>query len=159
MIETRRPMTFWFIFICIAISVVLFLVGQTLGVFDYELAVRLGFQESEVQVGPHGVQVNRAFGVGDTLVCIPLMIATLVGLWQRRRWALLTAAAIAGISVYWTTVVFSMLVFLPGTPGYQYAPPPGIWLFTGTYLIFGIGSLIVLIMRGEILIQTGGTST
>lgn len=38
------------------------LLGQTMAVFDYELAMRLGLQESPEQVGAYGMQVNRAFG-------------------------------------------------------------------------------------------------
>lgn len=153
MAEARRPVAFWLITVFLAVSVALLLLGQTMSVLDYDLTVRLGLQESREQVGAHGVQVNRAFGAGDTVVYIPLMVASLAGLWLRRRWALLTTAAVAGISVYWTAVVGSMLAFLPGTPGYDYAAPLSIWLFVGAYALFGIWCLVYLLSRGDALIQ------
>ena len=153
MVGTRRPAAFWFIVVFLALSVVLLLLGQTMSVVDYDFAVQLGLQESPEQVGAHGVQVNRAFGAGDTIVYIPLMVASLVGLWLRRRWALLTTAAVAGISAYWTATIGCMLAFLPGTPGYSYTPPLEIWLFIGAYMLFGIWSLFYLLLRGEKLLQ------
>ena len=142
----------WFIIAFLALSILLLLLGQTMAVFDYDLAVRLGLQESPGQVGAYGVQVNRAFGAGDTLVYIPLMLASLAGLWLRKRWAVITTAAVAGISAYWTATVLSMLAFLPGTPGYAYVPGLAIWLFVGGYLVFGAWCLFCLLVRGESLL-------
>lgn len=149
----RRPPAFWFIFVFLALSIVLLLLGQTMSVLDYDLTVRLGLQESPEQVGAHGVQVNRAFGAGDTVVYIPLMVASLAGLWLRKRWSLLTTAAVAGISAYWTATIGFMLAFLPGTTGYDYVPPPGIWLFVGAYMLFGVWCLVYLLVRGESLLR------
>ncbi len=153
MVGTRRPAAFWFIFVFLALSVVFLLIGQTMSLVNYDLTVRLGLQESAEQVGAHGVQVNRAFGAGDTIVYIPLIVASLAGLWLRKRWALLTAAAVAGISAYWTATIGCMLAFLPGTSGYNYAPPLGIWLFVGAYMAFGVWCLFYLLSRGEALLQ------
>lgn len=149
----RRPPVFWFIFVFLALSIVLLLLGQTMSVLDYDLTVRLGLQESPEQVGAHGVQVNRAFGAGDTVVYIPLMVASLAGLWLKKRWSLLTTAAVAGISAYWTATIGFMLAFLPGTTGYDYVPPPGIWLFVGAYMLFGVWCLVYLLVRGESLLR------
>lgn len=143
-----RPFAFWFIMVFLALSIVLMVTGQTLSIVNYDLTVRLGLQESSGQVGEHGVQVNRAFGVGDTAVYIPLMMASLVGLWQKRRWSLLTTAAVFGISVHWTVTIASMLVFLPGVSGYSYVPGIEIWLFVGTYMIFGVVGFVYLACRG-----------
>jgi hypothetical protein len=146
-------MGLWFITFFLVLSVALLLLGQTMSVIDYEFTVQLGLQESPEQVGMHGVQVNRAFGVGDTIVYIPLMLASLVGLLLKKRWGLLTTAAVAGISAYWTVTIGCMLAFLPGTPGYDYAPPLGVWLFVGAYMLFGIWCLLYLLLRGERLLQ------
>ena len=148
-----RPVAFWFIIVFLALSVPLLLFGQTISVVDYDLTVRFGLQESEEQVGPHGVQANRAFGAADTIVYIPLIAASLTGLWLRKRWSLLTTAAVAGISAYWTAATGCMLAFLPGTPGYNYDPPLGIWLFVGVYMLFGIWCLLYLLWRGQVLLR------
>lgn len=58
----------------------LMVAGQTLAVFDDNLAVRLGLQDFLKQVTEFGVQINRAFGAGDTVIYVPLLLASLVGL-------------------------------------------------------------------------------
>ena len=129
------------------------LIGQTMAVFDYDLAVRLGLQESARDVSGFGVQVNRAFGASDTVVYIPLMIVSLAGLFLRKRWSLLTTAAFAGVSVYWSVTVTFMFLFLPVVPGYSHIPELEIWLFIGTYMVFGVWGLFYLILRGEALLR------
>jgi len=148
----RRPAAFWLIVVFLAASIVLILAGQTLGVFNYELASRLGLQESPEGMTKFGVQVNRAFGAADTVVYIPLMVVSLIGLWLRKRWSLMTTAAFFGASAYWTVTVTFILLFLPGVPGYANVPGPEIWLFIGTYMVVGVLGLVYLIVRGDELL-------
>lgn len=135
------------------VSILLMLTGQTMAVFNYDLAVSMGLQESPAQVGGFGVQVNRAFGAGDTVVYMPLMVVSLVGLFLNKRWSLLTTAAVAGVSAYWSVTIAFMFLFLPGAPGYDYVPGPGIWFFVAAYMVFGIWGLFYLLVRGEALID------
>ena len=152
MTARARPPAFWIIAAFLALSIVVILSGQTLAVFDYDLAVNLGLQESIEEVGEYGVEVNRAFGAGDTVIYIPLMVVSLAGLVARRRWALLTTTAVFGVSAYWAATILAMLVFLPGTPGYDNAPGLEIWLFLGFYLVCGVLGLIYTVARGEELL-------
>lgn len=149
----KRPTAFWFITIFLSVSIILMLTGQTMAIFDYDLTVSLGLQESIDHVGRLGVQVNRAFGVGDTAIYIPLMILSAAGLFFKKRWSLLNTAAVAGISAYWAVTVASLLLLAPGTPEYNYIPGPEIVLFVTTYLPFGVWSLIYIILRGDDLIK------
>ena len=64
----NRPTPFWVLMAFTPASVVLLFLGQTLAVFNYEFTVNLEMQEDIGEVGAFGVQVNRAFGAGDTLV-------------------------------------------------------------------------------------------
>jgi hypothetical protein len=130
--------------------------GQMVAVFDYELSVQLDLQESVDQVSEFGVQVNRAFGAGDTVIYIPHIMASLIGLIRRRRWALLTTAAVTGISAYWSVTAIFLFLFLPGTPGYSYVPDPTIWMFVGAYTVFGVWGLLYLFIRGDALLQREG---
>ena len=68
----HRRGAFWIIVVNLAASIVVMLSGQSLAVFDHDLVVRLGLQESLEEVGEYGVEVNRAFGARDTGVSIPL---------------------------------------------------------------------------------------
>lgn len=153
MAGSGRSIGFWVIFVFLAVSVVLMLVGQTLGVFNYELAAKMGLQEKSEEMTDFGVQVNRAFGAADTVVYIPLMVVSMIGLCLRRRWSLLTTAAFFGASAYWTATVSFIFFFLPGVEGYSNVPGPEIWLFIGTYMFAGVIGLIYLARRGEELIR------
>jgi hypothetical protein len=104
-------------------------------------------------VGEYGVRVNRAFGAGDTVVFIPLMVASLMGLFFKKRWSLLTTAAVAGVSLYWSVTVGFLFLFLPGVPGYGYVPGAVVWFFVGAYTAFGVWALIYLFLRGDALLQ------
>jgi hypothetical protein len=99
------------------------------------------------------VQVNRAFGAGDTVVYIPLLIASLIGLWLKKRWSLIATGAALGVSAYWSLTICFIFLFLPSTPGYYYIPGLEIWLFVGLYAVFGVCGLFYLIYRGESLLQ------
>lgn len=149
----RRPVMLWFIVAFLAVSVVLMLTGQTLGVFNYELAARMGLQEKPEEMTEFGVQVNRAFGAADTVVYLPMIVISMVGLILRKRWSLLVLAAFFGASAYWTATVSFMLLFLPGVPGYSNAPGPEIWLFIGTYAVAGVAGLLFIVWRGEELLR------
>jgi hypothetical protein len=153
MITAKRPVAFWVIVVFFILSAVMLLAGQTTALFDYGLAVRLGLQEGVGVVGEYGVGINRAFGAGDTLVYIPLIALSVLGLFLTKRWSLVTSAAVMGISIYWATTVVFMLVFLPGVPGYNLEPGLEYWLFTGAYIVFGVLGLAYLALRGETLID------
>ena len=151
--STKRPISFWVIIVFLIISMVLLLMGQTMAIFNYEFAVKLGLQEDVKEVSEFGVQINRAFGAGDTLVYIPLMAISLVGLFLKKRWSLITTAAVMGVSAYWATTVAFMLFFLRGVPNYNLEPGPEYWLFIGAYIIFGVWGVVYLIFRGDNIIS------
>jgi len=151
--SVRRPIAFWIIVLFLLLSILIMLIGQTMAVFHYDLAVRLGLQESLQQVGEFGVQVNRAFGASDTVVYIPLMAASVIGLLLKRRWSLVTTAAALGVSAYWSVTATFMLAFLPGVSGYSLAPGPMYWFFVVAYIVFGAGGLFYLIFRGDALLR------
>lgn len=151
--KEKRPPAFWAVVVFLVVSLLLLLAGQTTAVFDYGFAVQLGLQEREDLVSSYGVEVNRAFGVADTLIYVPLISLSLVGLFLRKEWSLLTAAAVMGISAYWATTVDFMLLFLRGVPGYQLTPGLSYWLLTGAYIIIGIWGIAYLALHGKRLIE------
>lgn len=153
MANPKRPISFWFVIVFLIVSMVLLLMGQTMAIFNYEFAVKLGLQEDVKEVSEYGVQINRAFGAGDTFVYIPLIVISLVGLFLKKRWSLVTTAAVMGVSAYWAIVVAFMLNFLPGVPSYNLVPGPEYWLFIGAYIIFGVWGIIYLIFRGDNIIS------
>ena len=148
-----RPFAYWVIIGFLLVSLILLLIGQTMAIVDYDLAVALGLQESVEDVGQHGVWVNRAFGASDTFVYIPLIILSIIGLAQRKRWGLYLAAAVMGISVYWVVTIAFMMLYLVGVPGYYLEPGIEYWVFMGAFIGFGVGGLLYLVLRGDRLIN------
>jgi len=153
MASEKRPISFWVIIVFLVVSMILLLMGQTMAIFNYEFAVKLGLQEDVREVSEFGVQINRAFGAGDTFVYIPLMAISLIGLFLKRRWSLVTTAAVMGISAYWAATVAFMLIFLRGVPNYDLVPGPEYWLFIGAYIIIGVWGVVYLMFRGDSIIS------
>ena len=153
MTNAKRSISFRIVIVFLAVSMVLLILGQTMAIFNYDFAVSLGLQEDVKEVGEFGVQLNRAFGAGDTVVYIPLIAISIVGLVLKKRWALITTAAVMGISAYWATTVAFMLWFLIGVPNYSFMPSPEYWVFISAYLIFGVWGVFYLIFRGDKIIS------
>jgi hypothetical protein len=89
----------------------MFLVGQTGALIDYDFTVSIGMQESEEEVTGVGVAWGKGFGFGDTFFYVPLFIVGLVGLLKRRRWGLLAMYGALAVTVYWPMVCLSAVFF------------------------------------------------
>jgi hypothetical protein len=133
-----RPAGFWLILVVFLISVLLLFIGQTMAVLNYDFAVSIGMQEDVREISEFGVAVNRAFGAGDTLVYIPLILFSIVGLILRKRWTLIVSAAVMGISAYWTATSAVMFWFLEGVPNYSFHPGAEYWSIMMFYFLFGL---------------------
>lgn len=153
MTAEKHPISFWVIIVFLIVTMLFLLIGQTMAIFNYEFAVKLGLQEDVKEISEFGVQINRAFGASDTLVYMPLIAISLVGLFLRKPWSLVTTSAVMGISAYWATAVVFMLVFLPGVRNYNFVPGSEYWLLIGTYIIIGVWGVVYLIFRGDNLIS------
>lgn len=147
--NTPSPAAFRAIVIFLALSAVLMLIAQATPVFDYDLAVRLGFQKGADQITDFGVQVIRAFCVSDTVVFIPLTVLALVGMLMKKRWALYATASTSGISVYWVVAYGYMVTTLQGAPGYHAVLEAPDWVIMSAYVGFGVWSLLYLMIRGD----------
>ena len=65
--RTRSPLAYWVMVAFLSLSTILMLIGQATPIFDYDLAVRLGFQNGAERITDFGVQVIRAFCVSDAM--------------------------------------------------------------------------------------------
>jgi len=149
----NRCLAFWLIIIFMSLSVALLLLGQTMAIFNYEFAVSLGMQEDMKEISEFGAQINRAFGVSDTLIYIPFIALSIIGLILKKKWALITSAAVMGITLYWTTTAAFIFFFLEGVPGYSFVPGIEYWLFIILYIVLGLWGLGYLIASGDKLIN------
>ncbi|NNL15256.1 MAG: hypothetical protein HKO81_01280 [Flavobacteriaceae bacterium] len=95
---------FWILISMASLLVLMLLAGQTLGVFNYDLAVSIGMQESENEIGKIGIAFAKGFGFADTVIYIPLFVIGIIGLLKNKRWGKYTMFGALAISVYWPIV-------------------------------------------------------
>lgn len=140
---------YWILIVLQLFSIVIFFLGQTLCIFFYDLTVQMGLQDDIDDIGPALVQVNRSFGVADTVLYLPLLISSVLGLvWKRRKPSLICTAASAGIHSYWSLVAMS-IVFLEGRNGdtvtdWNYYVPMSTYAVCCFYFAYGIAVLTFL---------------
>ena len=95
----------FYIFIgCTILLIFLLLIGQVLSLFDYNLAVSLGLQESEDEIGRIGIAFAKGFAFGDTIVYLPMLVIGMVGILRKIKWAIFIMLGALGISIYWPIV-------------------------------------------------------
>ena len=144
---------FWILMVVgILVLVVLFL-GQMMSFINYEFTVMIGLQESVDVLGEMGVAVNKGFGVGDTIIYIPLMVMGLIGLWIRKEWGILTMAGALGITAYWPMVSLFLLLIARGSPGFNFTNYTSYAIILILITIYGIWGLWYLIKRREVLVR------
>jgi len=94
----------WILISLAVLLVIVFLGGQTLALFNYDLTVKLGLQESVDEIGKVGIAFAKGFGFGDTVIYIPLLIVGILGLIKNKRWGKYSMFGALAITVYWPLV-------------------------------------------------------
>ena len=98
----------------------LLLCGQSLALFDYNLTVKWGLQESETEVGKVGIAFAKGFGFGDTVIYLPLLIAGIIGLLKNKNWGFFLMLGALAITSYWPLVC--LYAFLSDTVAITLTP-------------------------------------
>lgn len=104
--DNSKGRSFWVLISIASVLVLMLLAGQTLGVFNYDLAVSIGMQESENEIGKIGIAFAKGFGFADTVFYIPLFVIGIIGLLKNKRWGKYSMFGALAISVYWPLVHF-----------------------------------------------------
>lgn len=142
---------FWIIMIVGIFLLAMLVLGQTLALIDYDFTVALGLQESAAAVTEMGVAVNKGFGVGDTLIYLPLLALGLVGLWRRTAWGILALSGAFAITAYWPVVCLSLLLFARGAPGFSFNDFAAYSLLLGSIAFYGLWGLWYLYNNRKLL--------
>ncbi len=139
--DNRRGKGFW---VLIAVGIllnILFIVGQTVSLFDYEFAVSLGLQESEEEITRAGIAFAKGFAFGDTVFYIPIFLAGIIGLLKRKRWGIFSMVGALAVTVYWPLV--NLYAILAGRDAMNIRPEkyttyPIILSLVAIYALWGI---------------------
>jgi hypothetical protein len=102
--ENKKGFGFWVLIIVSIVLVVFLIIGQTLSLIDYDLALSLGLQESEKEIGKVGIAFAKGFAFGDTIFYVPLLVIGILGLLKGKKWGTFLMLGALGISVYWPIV-------------------------------------------------------
>ncbi|MFA5010792.1 MAG: hypothetical protein WC644_02455 [Ignavibacteria bacterium] len=112
---------FWILIITGLLLLASLILGQMMSFINYDFPVSLGLQEPVNVVGETAVAVNKAFGLGDTIIYIPLLVFGLIGLWLKKEWGVYSMLCALGITAYWPMVSLFFFFFAKGTPGFYFS--------------------------------------
>ncbi len=116
----KRTKGFWILMIPRTLILVMLIFGQMMSFINYEFTVSIGLQESVDVFGEFGVAMNKAFGVSDTIIYLPLLVSGLLGLWQKKSWGVSALIGALAITAYWPLVYMFFVIYPNGLPGFNF---------------------------------------
>ena len=147
--SNKRPIGFLVLMILGMLILVMLFVGQMMSYINYEFTVSIGLQESVDVIGEMGVAVNKGFGVGDTIIYLPLLVVGLVGLWIRKMWGVFAMVGALGITAYWPMVSIFLLLFAKGTPGFNFTSFTSYTILLSIFTLYGLWGISYLYKNRE----------
>jgi hypothetical protein len=109
--------------------------GQSVAVVAYDKVVEWGLQDPRAHVDPIIVEVNRAIGLTDTIVMLPLFVLAAIGLFRRKFYGAVASWLVFGMTLYWPVMAWCSQGFYAAA-GIKHAPiqlvyiilPGALWL-------------------------------
>ncbi len=144
-----KGIAYWFLIIFALLLLLMLLIGQTGGLINYQMAVRLGLQESTDVITQFGVAMNRGFAAADTIIYVPLVVFAILGFLCKKRWGLICMAGVMGITAYWPLVCLLTLIFAHGTPGFSFDSYLAYSVVLGTISLLGVWGLAFLSVKSK----------
>jgi len=134
----NRSTGFWVLFFFAILILLMLVSGQLMSIVNYDFAVAYSLQESVDVVGEMGVAFNKAFGVGDTVIYLPLLLLGLIGLWRQKKWGVLAMLGALSITAYWPIVNIFFLFFASGLPGFHFTDYASYTIILSLISIYGL---------------------
>lgn len=105
------------------LNIFLWTIGQGGAVIFYDTVAKWGLQDPRELLNPVIVEVNRAIGLTDVIILIPLFIIAVIGLWRLKFYGAIASWLALGITLYWPVVSWSSQYFY-GQAGIKHRPTP-----------------------------------
>lgn len=105
------------------LNIFLWTIGQGGAVISYDTVAEWGLQDPRELIDPVIVKVNRAIGLADVIILIPLFIIATTGLWRLKFYGIVASWLVLGISLYWP-VVFWCSQYFYGQAGIKHQSTP-----------------------------------
>jgi len=151
--NNKRTVGFWVVIIAGVLLLLMLVMGQTMSFINYDFAVSIGLQESKDMIGEMGIAVNKGFGVGDTIIYIPLLVFGLIGLWFRKAWGAFAMASALAITAYWPMVSIFLLLYARGTPGFNFTNFSSYAILLTLITVYGLWGLWYLYINRKTLVN------
>ena len=142
--KTTRSAGFWILISFGILLNILYLFGQTMALISYDFTVRIGLQEPIEDITAIGIALNKGFGLGDSLVYMPLFILGILGLFKRTVWGYYTMSAAMGITIYWPVVSIATVFFAMGSEGWNFGDYTSYSFLLGFIALYGLWGLYFL---------------
>ena len=127
------------------LNIILWTIGQGGAVISYDTVAEWGLQDLRNIIDPAIVEVNKAIGLADMIILIPLFIVSVFGLWRKKFYGIIFSWLALGITLYWPTVFFCSQYFY-GEGGIKHAHTPiSTIILLSVILIFALWSCWYLI--------------
>ena len=135
---TKRTTGFWFLIGLGVLLNIVYILGQTMAVINYDFAVSIDLQEPVNEITEIGVALNKGFGFGDTIFYIPLFVIGIIGLLKRTTLGLFAMLGAMAITVYWPIVGLSTVIFAKGAPGWYFTDYTSYTILLSLIAFYGI---------------------
>ena len=106
--RTRLPLGIKVIIGFHVLSLVMWFFGQTMAVVAYDKVAEWGLQGPRALLDPAVVEVNRAIGLADTIVMLPLFILAAIGLIRKRYYGAVASWLVFGMTLYAAAAVWPL---------------------------------------------------
>jgi len=137
-VTVKRTTGFWLLIGFGILLIIIYLLGQTMALINYDFAVSIDLQEPVNEITEIGVAMNKGFGFGDTVFYIPLFVIGVVGLLKRSALGLFAMLGTMAITVYWPIVSLSTLFFAKGAPGWYFTDYTSYSILLSLIVLYGI---------------------
>lgn len=152
--ETIKKRTgFWFLIGFGILLNVVYVLGQTMAIINYDFAVSIDLQEPANEITEIGVASNKGFGFGDTVFYIPLFVIGIVGLLKRTTLGLFAMLGAMAVTVYWPIVGLSTVFFAKGAPGWHFTDYTSYSILLSIIALYGIWGFWFLYKKRNVLVK------
>ena len=141
MTMVKRTSGFWILISTGILLNLIYLLGQTMAIVNYDFAVSIGLQEPINEITGVGVALNKGFGAGDTFFYMPIFVIGIIGLLKRSVWGLYAMIGAMAVTVYWPIVGLSTVFFAKGAEGWHFADYTSYSILLSLIGIYGIWGL------------------
>ena len=151
--KTNRTLAFWLLIGIGILLNIIYLLGQTMAVINYDFTVSIGLQEPVNEITEIGVALNKGFGLGDTIFYMPLFVLGIIGLVKRSAYGLYSMIGAMAITVYWPIVCLVTVYFAKGATGWHFSDYLSYSILLSLIAIYGLWGFWYLFKNRDLLVH------